>query len=38
MDLKEAIRFYSPTEGDGGGATYFFDPASGTAYHRAGYW
>ncbi len=36
--MKEAIRFYSPTEDDGGGATYFFDPASGTAYHRAGYW
>jgi hypothetical protein len=36
--MKEPIRFYSPTEDDGGGATYFFDRASGTAYHRAGYW
>ncbi len=36
--LKNAIRFGSPTEADGGGATYYFDPDSGTAYHRAGYW
>jgi hypothetical protein len=36
--LKNAICFGSPTEADGGGATYYFDPDSGTAYHRAGYW
>ena len=35
---KNAICFSSPTEADGGGATYYFDPDSGTAYHRAGYW
>jgi hypothetical protein len=32
------IEFHSPVQGDGGGATYYFDPATGTAYHRAGYW
>ena len=36
--LKNAICFSSPTEADGGGATYYYDPDSGTAYHRAGYW
>lgn len=35
---KHAICFHSPTEADGGGAIYFFDPDSGTAFHRAGYW
>jgi len=34
----EAIEFRSPVERDGGGATYFFDPKTETAYHRAGYW
>ncbi len=36
--LEQAIRFHSPVESDGGGAEYFLDTASGTAYHRAGYW
>ncbi|MFN8741107.1 MAG: hypothetical protein ACK5YR_14365 [Pirellula sp.] len=36
--MGEAIRFHSPVEHDGGGATYYFDPVSGTTYHRAGYW
>jgi len=34
----DAVRFHSPVEEDGGGAIYYFDPATGTAYHRAGYW
>ena len=36
--LTNAIRFHSPVQGDGGGAEYFLDEVSGTAYHRAGYW
>jgi hypothetical protein len=36
--LTNAIRFHSPVQGDGGGAEYFLDASSGTAYHRAGYW
>ncbi|QDV67047.1 hypothetical protein Poly24_07380 [Rosistilla carotiformis] len=36
--LSTAIRFYSPIQGDGGGATYYFDPSANIAYHRAGYW
>jgi hypothetical protein len=33
-----SIELHSPVESDGGGATYFYDPATQTAYHRAGYW
>ena len=33
-----AIEYHSPVQGDGGGATYYFDPSTGTTYHRAGYW
>jgi hypothetical protein len=36
--MINAVRFHSPVEGDGGGATYFFDPTTGITYHRAGYW
>ena len=36
--LTNAIRFHSPIQADGGGAEYFLDVSSGTAYHRAGYW
>ncbi len=36
--LKDAIQFHSPVEADGGGAQYYYEPSSGTAYHRAGYW
>jgi len=36
--LENAIELHSPVESDGGGATYFFDPTTNTAYHRAGYW
>ena len=36
--LFDGIEFHSPVQSDGGGATYYFDPATGTAYHRAGYW
>ena len=38
LSFSKAIRFHSPVQGDGGGAEYFFDEVSGTAYHRAGYW
>lgn len=36
--LKNPIEFHSPIENDGGGATYYFDATTDTAYHRAGYW
>ena len=36
--FTKAIRFHSTVQGDGGGAEYFFDEVSSTAYHRAGYW
>jgi hypothetical protein len=36
--LDQAIRLHSPVQGDGGGASYFFDPGTNTAYHYAGYW
>ncbi len=36
--LENALEYHSPVQGDGGGATYFFDRDSGTVYHRAGYW
>ena len=36
--MTDAVRFQSPVEGDGGGATYYFDRATGVTYHRAGYW
>jgi hypothetical protein len=36
--LTNAIRFHSPVQRDGGGAEYFFDLSTGTAYHHAGYW
>ena len=36
--FKTVIQFHSPVQGDGGGATYYFDPSTNTAYHRAGYW
>lgn len=36
--FEPAVRFRSPVQSDGGGATYFFDPLTETAYHRAGYW
>jgi hypothetical protein len=35
---KEARRWNSPVEDDGGGATYYFDPATSTVLQRAGYW
>lgn len=34
----DALEFHSPVQGDGGGATYYFDPETDTEYHRAGYW
>ncbi len=36
--LENAVELHSPVAGDGGGATYFFDRTTGTAYHHAGYW
>jgi hypothetical protein len=36
--MREAIRFCSPVESDGGGAKYFFDRTTGIAYHRVNYW
>ncbi|WP_417737251.1 hypothetical protein [Rosistilla oblonga] len=36
--LSTVIQFHSPIQGDGGGATYYFDPSTNIAYHRAGYW
>lgn len=36
--LNNALKFHSPVEGDGGGATYYFDPDTGIAYHDVSYW
>ena len=36
--LENAIELHSPVQGNGAGATYYFDRKTGTAYHRAGYW
>lgn len=36
--LKDAFQFHSPVQADGGGAEYYFEPSTGTTYHRAGYW
>lgn len=33
-----AIKYYTPSEADGGGATYYFDAGAGIAYQRTGYW
>ena len=33
-----AIKYHSPSEADGGGATYYFDAGAGVAYQRTGYW
>ena len=36
--LEDSVTFHSPVEDDGGGATYYYDRKTGTAYHEAGYW
>ena len=36
--LESTIVLHSPVESDGGGATYFYDRITGTAYQCAGYW
>ncbi len=36
--FDNAMELHSPIQGDGGGATYYFDPATDIAYHIAGYW
>ncbi|WP_442511769.1 hypothetical protein SH528x_003487 [Novipirellula sp. SH528] len=33
-----AIVYYSPSEGDGGGATYYFDADAGLMFQRTGFW
>jgi hypothetical protein len=35
---RNITQMHSPMEADGGGATYYFEPGSGTVFHRAGYW
>ena len=32
------IVYHSPSEGDGGGATYYLDPEKGEAFQRTGFW
>ena len=36
--LENAIKYYSPREADGGGATYYYDSVAGVAMQRTGYW
>lgn len=36
--LLHAMRYQSPREGDGGGATYYYDEQAGIAYQITGYW
>lgn len=36
--LGNAIKYYSPIEDDGGGATYYYDVSAGLAYQQTGYW
>lgn len=33
-----AIKHATPVEPDGGGATYYYNRETGTAYHHGGYW
>lgn len=35
---SHAIVFYSPSEGDGGGATYYVDAEAGLVFQRTGFW
>ena len=32
------VKYYSPSESDGGGAVYYFDRDSDTAFQRTGFW
>lgn len=36
--LANAIKYHSPRERDGGGATYYFDADAGMVYQRTDYW
>lgn len=36
--LPNAVKYLSPREGDGGGATYYYDEQAGIAYQITGYW
>ena len=35
---KNGIAYYSPSEGDGGGAKYYVDAANGVVFQRTGFW
>ncbi len=35
---KNAVKYISPREPDGGGATYYFDREVGVVFQRTGYW
>ncbi|MBA4031283.1 MAG: hypothetical protein C0478_10410 [Planctomyces sp.] len=35
---ESVTEWHTPVGGNGAGATYFYDPTTGTAFHRAGYW
>lgn len=35
---SDAIVYYSPREGDGGGATYYVDSGSDLIFQRTGFW
>ncbi len=35
---SDAIVYYSPSEADGGGATYYVDAVAGLVYQRTGFW
>ena len=35
---SSAIVYHSPTERDGGGATYYFDAEEGVVFQRTGFW
>ncbi len=36
--LTEAVEYHSPSEADGGSATYYFDASVGIVYQQTGYW
>ncbi len=35
---EKATKYATPVEPDGGGATYYYDRETGTAYQKGGYW
>lgn len=36
--LEHPVQYHSPTEADGGSATYYYDATVGIAYQQTGYW